>query len=198
MMMMTEFIIKTNHHQRRNNHRHASSSSSSSSFVLQLGRQEANAVLLLGESLVFQAMMQPINAQLRNLHTWGVWREKADDAKTLALPLFTVQPSDYVTRIGEHMLSLVQQLEPHMADDDPASPSSAKEEGGMHNEPLYWLDKVANKVLDTLTADIEKIDDFSDKGKRQMSADVSYLLNVMKALDVDTGEKVPKLMKMLE
>ena len=39
---------------------------------------------------------------------------------------------------------------------------------------------------------------FSGKGRRQMRADISYLANVINALDVDTGDRIQNLNKYLD
>jgi len=159
--------------------------------------KQADAVVETAEKLTFAAMMRPITVQLSGLHTWGVWAE-GETKSLLKLPEFSVQPSDYATRIGEHMLSLIQQLEPHLGGAGAQSEEQDEEADEDRLEPMYWLGMVAREVLDILMKEVLRIGDkFSEKGRRQMKADIGYLANVINALDVDIGNRVPKLLETL-
>ncbi len=151
------------------------------------------------EGLVVSGMMSPVRAQLKGLEEWGVWVEEPEET-AVALPTFSMQPSDYITRIGEHMLTLVHQLEDASgcggeAGDDTDGKSDGKTDGGdgsrqggaqsAPNNPMRWIAIVASKTLQVLQQRVRSIGRFSPKGKAQMEADVKYLNNVVSVLDVD-------------
>jgi len=141
-----------------------------------------------GEDLVFIVMMKPIKENLLNLNKWSVWTEVKKSSAGIVLPEFSLQPSDYITRVGEHMLSLVHQLEPYLGNTGETEEKEGKEDSKMG--AAYWLDRVAKDVLRILVEEVRKVEEFSSRGKKQMKTDISYLTNVMSALDVDEKEAV--------
>jgi hypothetical protein len=71
-------------------------------------------------SLLFDLMFKSVARLLAGFASWNhLWRAGAVGAgekslSALALPSFSMQPSDYIIQIGEHLLTLVQQLEPYV------------------------------------------------------------------------------------
>ena len=175
-------------------------------------------LLLEAQRLALDALTQPI---ARGLAAVGddkalrdVWRgaggaggagahlspeQEADEEEVrAALLAFTPSPQDYVTRLGEQLLALPQQLEPHAAAGSDtltllhpslrppdgnaagggaaASPSSspAAEEGA-----IGWLHAVAHVTVSRLFDAVGKIAAFSPLGAKQLAADVSYLSNIL-------------------
>eukprot|EP01083_Nonionella_stella_P052893 140174_1 len=99
-----------------------------------------------------------------------------------ALPEFSMQPSEYMTQIGHHLLALVQQLEPHDVShsDDWETESSSDQK----IDSLHWMSEVFNGSVAMLVSEIAKIRKLSSVGTKQLSADLEYLANLGEALGV--------------
>ena len=104
-----------------------------------------------------------------------------------ALLVFTPSPQDYITQLGEQLLSLPQQLEAHAASETLSllHPSlrplpehqlehQLEEEGAM-----AWLHAVAHATAGALLEAVASIPAFSPLGAQQLAADVGYLANIL-------------------
>ena len=104
-----------------------------------------------------------------------------------ALLVFTPSPQDYITQLGEQLLSLPQQLEAHAATETLSllHPSlrplaehqleqQLEEEGAM-----AWLQAVAHATAGALLEAVASIPAFSPLGAQQLAADVGYLANIL-------------------
>jgi len=74
----------------------------------------------LCQRYVFDSIFFPIARHLTNLPNMEVWNSVVEKVQSspfnLQIPTFSLQPSEYITRIGEHLLTLPQQFEVY-ADD---------------------------------------------------------------------------------
>jgi hypothetical protein len=148
------------------------------------------------QGLVFDAMFAPIQRHVATipLQPWGV------EGKTNAfdLPQFSLNPSSYITRIGEHLLTLPQQMELYL--DDPGLEWHVSRLPYVNRDEelspaAQYLASVCISAQDKLYHAIAAIPKLSDQGSKQVAADVAYLSNVVSALDV---EVLPKLHKFKE
>ncbi|ETO09606.1 hypothetical protein RFI_27767 [Reticulomyxa filosa] len=105
------------------------------------------------EAIISNIVMQEIHENIRNVHRLKVWTEKdLKHAKTLNLPQFNLQPSEYIRNIGSHVLTLVDHLES-------AIQNSGFEKMLLHqeNEQQSELEKGKNETTETLTQlEVEK------------------------------------------
>ncbi|CAG8717410.1 24041_t:CDS:2 [Dentiscutata erythropus] len=73
------------------------------------------------QRFVFDTIFLPIVKHLYNLPMMEIWSAAAEPAQVspfnLEIPTFSLSPSEYITRIGEHLLTLPQQFEVY-ADDE--------------------------------------------------------------------------------
>ncbi|KAJ3144211.1 hypothetical protein HDU89_008654 [Geranomyces variabilis] len=78
------------------------------------------AFTIASQRFVFDTLFSLIDAQLATLPSMPTW---AADARTTAgpfdldVPQFSLSPSSYVTRVGEHLLTLPQQLDLYVGDE---------------------------------------------------------------------------------
>ncbi|KAI9034517.1 Golgi complex component 7-domain-containing protein [Hyaloraphidium curvatum] len=170
--------------------------------------------------LVFDASFMPIE---REFETFASLPWSANEASPVAgsrrgmmeLPQFSLNPSPYITRIGEHLLTLPQQMElyqddeglcyraellPHLellkpaaeAESAPTDPDAGGEPTTpVQEDPLalppaaLYLTALALGTQQLLVKSVVALPALSDKGARQLSADAGYLANVVSALDVE-------------
>ena len=85
-------------------------------------------------NLIYDVMFVRIGARLGNLHEWPVWSSTGQGkdlrVSSIPLPSFSLQPSDYMIQVGEHLLTLVQQLEPFVKGDDDDEQDGANNASG--------------------------------------------------------------------
>ncbi|CAJ0831244.1 1894_t:CDS:2 [Entrophospora sp. SA101] len=71
--------------------------------------------------LVFDSIFFPIVKHMINLPSMEIWNATAESSQispfNIEIPIFSLSPSEYMTRIGEHLLTLPQQFEV-FADDE--------------------------------------------------------------------------------
>lgn len=127
----------------------------------------------------------------------------------MEMPQFSLTPSAYITRIGEHLLTLPQQMElyqddeglcyradllPHLELARPAEVAGQEpgQEADGEEDELMSLPAAALYLtalsLGTQVLFVQSavaLSALSDKGARQLSADAGYLANVVSALDVE-------------
>jgi hypothetical protein len=86
-------------------------------------------------ALLFDLMFKSVARLLAGFASWNhLWHAGATGAgekalSALALPSFSMQPSDYIIQIGEHLLTLVQQLEPYVKAEEEDEAESGLEVG---------------------------------------------------------------------
>lgn len=99
----------------------ASSSSSSSavasSVLFSSSAQLFDSFISALHNLIYDVMLRPVTLLLAPWPEWThIWSSKTATGllSSIALPSFTLQPSEYIITIGEHLLTVVQQLEPYV------------------------------------------------------------------------------------
>ena len=97
--------------------------------------KQLESLLQKCQKYLFDTMILPIDKRLSALPSLPVWALKSAPNPSpfqLEMPQFSLSPSEYVTRMGEHLLSLPQQLDLYV--DDPGLGVGL--EGLPHLEPL--------------------------------------------------------------
>lgn len=59
---------------------------------------------------VFDNAIEPVKKSLGNVHKLPIWQEELDTGESL--PQFAFSPQEYITKIGQFLMTLPQQLEP--------------------------------------------------------------------------------------
>jgi hypothetical protein len=151
--------------------------------------RDLEALLQEIRDLIYDYMFQVIRLKLDSFESWPIWHEQSKSS-LLKLPVFSLQPSEYMTQVGEHLLTLVQQLELSANKSDPEGEDAG--EGGSSDdvEPVsldgedtsFWLDLISHGVCDELVNRVQTVERFTEKGGKQLACDVDYLANVLSAL----------------
>eukprot|EP00241_Pyramimonas_parkeae_P016908 CAMPEP_0114299448 /NCGR_PEP_ID=MMETSP0059-20121206/12979_1 /TAXON_ID=36894 /ORGANISM="Pyramimonas parkeae, Strain CCMP726" /LENGTH=798 /DNA_ID=CAMNT_0001421921 /DNA_START=64 /DNA_END=2460 /DNA_ORIENTATION=+ len=136
-------------------------------------------------TLVYDVLMSKVRAHVHNLGSRAHW-SATDSSTTFDLPSFSAYPQEYVTTVGEYLLTLPQQLESLSA-----GSGQDNREGDEADDVAFfassWLTKVALGTAEMYLEQLLRIETLSDKGAQQAAADLEYLCNVYAAL----GETVP-------
>jgi len=113
----------------------------------------------------------------------------------LPLPVFSASPGEYVTSLGEYLLTLPQLLEaldaPHgsgmQSELDPGwgdANGDAEDGGRSTGVAATWLTRLASAAGDIMTVALTAIPALTPRGTAQLEADVDYFCNVLAALSV--------------
>lgn len=148
--------------------------------------------------LVYDTMFEPLRSQLGDLATWGVWAQQPSQQQggVLDLPSFSLPPSERITHVGEHLLNLVQQLEPLLrreransvgaedGDGDGVDGAAAAAVSSGEHGLSFWMSRMATGVTQLLLVQVSSIERLTAHGCAQLSTDLDYLGNVLRALGV--------------
>lgn len=165
------------------------------------------------QSLIYGAIFAPIVRHYENIVSMtNVWaapepapRSKEDASIDIDMPQFSLSPSEYITRVGEQLLMLPQQFEmyaddtalaynvetiPFVQKEDIEAASEEDQDGS--DVVQLWTTVIARGAMNGFLKEIQRIKRLSAQGKRQLRTDISYLFNVLSALDV---QPLPQLVK---
>ena len=189
---------------------------------------------------VYDLLFAPLAARLRSFGSWKQWRsssaasgstgsasssassvgslgvvatELRDDGSEseVALPSFSLQPSEYAVELGEYLLTVVQQIEPFVAqqrDDEllaaeATAASTATGTAGSTTERYveldasYWLQRLASGTCSLLCSSICSLPQTALQSTgtcRQLAADLDYIANVLQAININMEPQLVAVM----
>jgi hypothetical protein len=158
------------------------------SQLLADGRKSLQGLNTALHEVAYRTVLAPLKSRLEAVAGADEWTAVGGDT-------FSLSPLSYITGIGEQLLTLPQQLEPFVAQDE-SDPLLVALQAGPLPDVLalsadfggstvdHWLECVGKQLALLYLDEIFKIPKLSDKGCAQLSADIEYLCNVMSALDI--------------
>ncbi|GAX73150.1 hypothetical protein CEUSTIGMA_g603.t1 [Chlamydomonas eustigma] len=133
-------------------------------------------------TLLSDALLSKVKNQLKALPNMPEWSKSGPlkNSSPVVLPSFHAYPLPYITSIGEYLMTMPQQLEVLMAEEESAAASGS----GANVEELAaeWLDRVVTGAANIYVQQIMKIPELGLHGGLQLAADVEYFCNVISAL----------------
>jgi hypothetical protein len=140
------------------------------------------------EVQVQDSLLCRIMIRLKDFSTLDVW--KTPDKKSI-IPMFSSNPSDFITYVGDELLSLAQQSEIQAV-----FPVDFEHKAG-HVEMdedlsavMYWLEKVVNRVVAVLEEKICRIPLLTKEGAKQLVIDFDCLMRIIDALGLEIPERL--------
>ncbi|SPQ94218.1 Conserved oligomeric Golgi complex subunit 7 [Plasmodiophora brassicae] len=131
-------------------------------------------------TLVYDSMQREVHVQLHGLPTWDVWGKDDVSSTDDDLPVFSSQPSDYITKIGEHLFGLIQPLEVQIS----LNQQEDHVEDNVDDGLLAWLQRASTGTAEDLLQSVQEINFLGTAGARQLSADLEYISNIISALGI--------------
>jgi len=137
----------------------------------------------------FDIMFHPIAAQLEHLPDLEVWTSRAAGQGSIEadMPDFSFSPQEYITQIGEYLMTLPQHLEPYMSPDNTQLSrafreavfpgSSGKTEG--ESPADFLLGCIARSTCSNYLSYILKVPSLTPNSARQLAVDIGYLGDVL-------------------
>ncbi|XP_051537967.1 conserved oligomeric Golgi complex subunit 7-like [Myxocyprinus asiaticus] len=160
--------------------------------------------------LAFDSVFLQIKYQLFLLNK-PEGRGTANLGETLTddLPAFSLSPQEYITNIGQYIMSLPLHLEPFVTQEDPAlelalhtgklpyPPEQGDDVPELENTADYWLGSIARATMQTYCDVILQISELSPHATKQLATDIDYLSNVMDALGLQTSRNLQNIVTLL-
>ncbi len=152
-------------------------------------------VLESAHQVVYENLIAGVRSRLEQISGAKIWNAAEGDEISSTLG---ASPMAYATEIADYLMTVPQQLEPFVPDEEDAeyaTPSSvfAFSKGRTGREKLeevnssfagMWIHVLAVGTMELYVERICGISKMSEMGARQMSVDIEYLCNVMSALGV--------------
>ncbi|XP_054454778.1 conserved oligomeric Golgi complex subunit 7 [Anoplopoma fimbria] len=131
------------------------------------------------------------------------------ESYTEDLPTFSLSPQEYITNIGQYLMSLPLHLEPFVTQEDPAlemalhagklpfPPEQGDDLPELDNTADYWLGSIARATMQTYCDAIMLIPQLSTHSTKQLATDIDYLSNVMDALGLQPSRGLQHIVTLL-
>ncbi|KAK2884859.1 conserved oligomeric Golgi complex subunit 7 [Channa argus] len=131
------------------------------------------------------------------------------ESYTEDLPTFSLSPQEYITNIGQYLMSLPLHLEPFVTQEDPAlemalhagklpfPPEQGDDFPELNNTADYWLGSIARATMQTYCDAILLIPQLSTHSTKQLATDIDYLSNVMDALGLQPSRALQHIVTLL-
>lgn len=129
--------------------------------------------------LVYDVLISKVRQRFSDVSRLPVW-SSVEEQTSHHLPSFSAYPQNYVTSVGEYLLTLPQQLEP-LVDGISSSDANADESQFFATE---WMFKVAEGATALYMEQLRGIHYITERGAQQLSVDIEYLSNVLSALSM--------------
>lgn len=163
------------------------------------------------QASTFSILFHPISEQLAivdsPLMLDSIWRSSSagSDSREPDMPDFSFSPQEYITQIGQYLMTLPQHLEPYMTSENPALARALQERvfpycagvsstgnvtGGEegdsheeHNTPAdFLLSCVARATCQTYQEHMLRIPQLTNNSTKQLYTDIGYLGDILEDL----------------
>ncbi|KAF7204558.1 conserved oligomeric Golgi complex subunit 7 [Nothobranchius furzeri] len=131
------------------------------------------------------------------------------ESYTEDLPTFSLSPQEYITNIGQYLMSLPLHLEPFVTQEDsalemalhagklPFPPEQGDDIPELDNTADYWLGSIARATMQTYCDAILLIPQLTPRFTKQLATDIDYLSNVMDALGLQPSRTLQHIVALL-
>ncbi|XP_002731007.1 conserved oligomeric Golgi complex subunit 7-like [Saccoglossus kowalevskii] len=157
----------------------------------------------------FDIVFCPLKVQLADLSTMEVWSSVGSGAVlSVDLPSFSLSPMEYITKIGQYLMTLPQQLESFTTQDNTALEKALQmgklpfpDTQGEHEEDTVvdqWIGSIARATMHHYVEQILMVPQLTTQGTKQLSADIDYLCNVLDALGIPASTSLSSVDTLLK
>lgn len=122
-------------------------------------------------------LRNPVDLQLEKIPHLPVWSN--NDALSMDLPDFALSPQEYITEIGQYLMTLPQHLEMHLSE---------------KQAPLQFLSEVCSHTCDVYAEKVMNIKNMDALGTKRCLNDIVYLSSVVE----DLGSTITPALRRLD
>jgi hypothetical protein len=140
----------------------------------------------------FDIVFTPIKFMLKDLSKLNVWFKQSEEggqsgqSDNSAIPMFALVPQEYITKIGQYLLTLPQNFESFTMQDNTSLIIALRkgrlpylDEKDLSDDLLAcWLDSIANATYVTFSDEILKFERLSVNSQRQLIIDIEFICSV--------------------
>ncbi|XP_066496653.1 conserved oligomeric Golgi complex subunit 7 [Tiliqua scincoides] len=165
----------------------------------------------LAHQLAFDSVFLRIKQQLLLVAKMEGWSTSGTgELLTDDLPNFSLTPLEYISNIGQYIMSLPLHLEPFVTQEDtalelalhagklPFPPEQGDELPELDNMADYWLGSLARATMQTYCEVILQIPELTPHSTKQLATDIDYLVNVMDALGLQPSKALQSTVTLLK
>ncbi|XP_062999419.1 conserved oligomeric Golgi complex subunit 7 isoform X2 [Elgaria multicarinata webbii] len=165
----------------------------------------------LAHQLAFDSVFLRIKQQLLLVAKMEGWSTSGTaEMLTDDLPTFSLTPLEYISNIGQYIMSLPLHLEPFVTQEDsalelalhagklPFPPEQGDELPELDNMADYWLGSLARATMQTYCEVILQIPELTPHSTKQLATDIDYLVNVMDALGLQPSKALQNTVALLK
>ncbi|KAM8961456.1 conserved oligomeric Golgi complex subunit 7 [Pelodytes ibericus] len=165
----------------------------------------------MAHQLAFDSVFLQIKQQLLLVPKMESWTyEGSGETLTEDLPTFSLTPFEYISNIGQYLMSLPLHLEPFVMPEDstlelalhagklPYPPEQGEETPELDNMADYWLGSLARATMQTYCDVILQIPMLTPHSSKQLATDIDYLINVMDALGLQPTRTLQHIVTLLK
>lgn len=184
---------------------------SSNHNLLSASRTALTRLNQQAHQLAFDSVFLRIKQQLLLVSRMDSWNT-AGIGETLTddLPAFSLTPLEYISNIGQYIMSLPLNLEPFVTQEDsalelalhagklPFPPEQGEELPELDNMADNWLGSIARATMQTYCDVILQIPEVTPHSTKQLATDIDYLINVMDALGLQPSRTLQNIATLLK
>ncbi|KAK7066855.1 Golgi transport complex subunit 7 [Halocaridina rubra] len=153
-------------------------------------------------------IISPVSSQLASMPDLPAWNTRQGAAAHLS---FSFSPQEYITQIGQYLMTLPQHLEPLLVNHSPALNRALQEANTSATSPGgrvvsesevsaadFLINSVGQNTCKLYTDAILKIPEISSSMITQLTTDIDYICNILEDLGVTTCDPLDKLNNLLK
>ncbi|KRX68137.1 Conserved oligomeric Golgi complex subunit 7, partial [Trichinella sp. T9] len=144
-------------------------------------------------------LFEPVDRILNPVAKLPVWMEE----QTFDLPNYSLVPQEYVTALGQYLMTLANKLEPLLNSDVGSEMAlSLKWQMGKfdnmrqvksfdpESEARLWLEWIFGEIVTRFVRTVQQVPKFALNGRKQLIVDAECLCNVIEDFGVDVPDKL--------
>ncbi|CAN7997382.1 unnamed protein product [Ixodes hexagonus] len=155
----------------------------------------------------FDTVFAEVQNHFNTVPSLKVWAlENPGGAIAKDLPAFSISPLEYITQIGQYLLTIPQHIEPFIVEENEALATALKHSNLPHviegtstdHVADYLLGCVAQATMYTYIDTVMQIDRLTQQASAQLATDIGYLCNVLDDLGLPPLENLQQLAALLK
>ncbi|KAJ8961428.1 hypothetical protein NQ318_014675 [Aromia moschata] len=155
----------------------------------------------------YQVVFAPISKHLEVVQSPQTWAQYTNSTlHNSDLPDYSFTPQEYITQIGQYLMTLPQHLEPFLFRDNPSLACALKAVDIEYNNAADGEDALASVFLKVVARGtcqvfcerIMSICELSQPASRQLAHDINYLNNILEELGMSLTENLQQLSLLLK
>ncbi|GIY61541.1 conserved oligomeric Golgi complex subunit 7 [Caerostris darwini] len=156
-------------------------------------------------SLVSDLVLKQAQLHLQKVPYLKIWSEDAGSF-VADLPEFSLTPQEYITEVGQYLMTIPQHIEPFILRDNPGLHTALKncnmphglEQDNSSNVADYLLECLARRITDCYYENILKISHLKNNAASQLVTDISYFCDVLDDLGLTPSSDLQNLLALLK